>query len=306
MDMAIVGLGRMGEQLAGRLLDRGHRVVVWNRTRAKADKMAREGAHPCHDLRGLITLLPAPRIVWVMLPAGQPTQHTLHLLGDILEPGDILIDGGNSKYTEDAGRGAALEKKGISYMDMGVSGGVWGRANGFCLMAGGSPRAFATMEPLLKDLAAPGGYMFCGPHGAGHFVKMIHNGIEYGMMQAYAEGFALLETSPFGEDLDFSALSHLWNQGSVIRSWLLSLAEEAFRQDPKLDKVLPHVEDSGEGRWTVEHAVSSATPAPVLTMALMERFRSRQENSFADRVLATLRNQFGGHPVRTTTEKESS
>ena len=303
MDMAVVGLGRMGMQIAGRLLDTGHRVVVWNRTRAKTETLADEGAHVCHDLQDLTTLLPAPRIVWVMLPAGRPTETTLSRIADILEPGDILIDGGNSKYTEDARRAREFSDKGISYLDMGVSGGVWGRARGFCLMAGGSPQEFETIEPLLKDLASPDGYMFCGPHGAGHFVKMIHNGIEYGMMQAYAEGFALIENSSFGQDLDFADLSHLWNQGSVIRSWLLSLAEQAFRQDPGLETVLPHVDDSGEGRWTVEHAISSATPAPVLTLALMERFRSRQENSFADRVLATLRNQFGGHAVKTRKEK---
>lgn len=304
MDIAIVGLGRMGGNIAGRLMDNGHRVVVWNRSRKKIDLLAEQGAQPCYHLRDLAALLPSPRIVWVMLPAGNPTEAALQNVSDILEPGDILIDGGNSPYARDITRAEELQKCGINYLDIGVSGGVWGRAKGFCLMIGGLPQVFETVEPVLRDLAPADGYMFCGSHGAGHFVKMIHNGIEYGMMQAYAEGFALLENSPFGENLDFSALSHLWNQGSVIRSWLLELAEKGFANDPKLEKVMPFVEDSGEGRWTIEHAISSGTPAPVLTMALMERFRSRQDNSFADRLLATLRNQFGGHPMQLREDKK--
>ncbi|MFA7166749.1 MAG: decarboxylating 6-phosphogluconate dehydrogenase [Desulfoplanes sp.] len=298
MDIAIIGLGRMGSTIAGRLLDTGNKVVVWNRTRAKTEALSEQGAHPCYHLHDLPALLTEPRIVWIMLPAGKPTEKALLKLADILGPGDIIIDGGNSRYMDDPIRSQTLEEKGINYLDIGVSGGVWGREKGFCLMVGGSPQTFGIVEPILKDLAPADGYMFCGSHGAGHFVKMIHNGIEYGMMQSYAEGFALLEHSPFGDDLDFSSLSHLWNQGSVIRSWLLELAEKGFTNDPKLEQVLPFVDDSGEGRWTVEHAINSETPAPVLTLALMERFRSRQENSFADRLLATLRNQFGGHPMQ--------
>jgi 6-phosphogluconate dehydrogenase len=297
MDIAIVGLGRMGRNIAGRLLDAGHRVIAWNRTRSRIEEIANQGAVPCHRLEDLTALLPAPRIVWVMLPAGNPTQQTLDTLADILEPGDMLIDGGNSNYTDDIRRAQALHAKGFHYLDIGVSGGIWGRKNGFCLMVGGRTPDFDTLVPILEALAPPGGYMFCGDHGAGHFVKMIHNGIEYGMMQAYAEGFNLLENSPFRQGLDYQALSHVWNQGSVIRSWLLELAEKGFGDDPRLENIEPFVQDSGEGKWALEHALKSSTPAPVLAMALMERFRSREANSFADRLLATLRNRFGGHAV---------
>jgi 6-phosphogluconate dehydrogenase len=297
MDMAIVGLGRMGTHIAGRLLGAGHNVVAWNRTHSKVEEVVAQGAIPCERLEDLTVLLPAPRIVWVMLPAGKPTEQTINALAEILEPGDMIIDGGNTNYQDDLRRSQTLGKQDIAYVDIGVSGGIWGRKYGFCLMVGGTPSDFETLIPLLDDLAAPDGYMYCGDHGAGHFVKMIHNGIEYGMMQAYAEGFNLLEHSPYGPKLDYEALCHLWNQGSVIRSWLLELAQQGFADDPRLSGVKPFVQDSGEGRWTVEHALTSATPAPVLTMALMERFRSRQENSFADRLLATLRNRFGGHAV---------
>ncbi len=300
MDIAIVGLGRMGMNIAGRLLDNGHRVIAWNRSRSRIEEIARQGAVPCERLTDLPALLPGPRIIWVMLPAGTPTEQTINTLADILESGDMIIDGGNSRYQDDIRRSKTLDTQGIAYLDIGVSGGIWGRKNGFCLMVGGRASDFESVVPILEDLAPPDGYMFCGDHGAGHFVKMIHNGIEYGMMQAYAEGFNLLENSPFGPGLDYQALSHLWNRGSVIRSWLLELAEQGFADDPELKKVQAYVEDSGEGRWTVEHALNSSTPAPVLTMALMERFRSREANSFADRLLATLRNRFGGHAVKQT------
>ncbi|GAU09223.1 phosphogluconate dehydrogenase (NAD(+)-dependent, decarboxylating) [Desulfoplanes formicivorans] len=297
MDIGIVGLGRMGMNIAGRLLGAGHRVVAWNRTHSKVEEIVTQGAIPCERLVDLKTLLPVPRIVWIMLPAGNPTEQIVNSLAEILEPGDMIIDGGNTNYQDDLRRSRSLNTQQIAYVDIGVSGGIWGRKLGFCLMVGGNPSDFETLMPILDDLAAQDGYMFCGDHGAGHFVKMIHNGIEYGMMQAYAEGFNLLEHSPYGPTLDYQALSHLWNQGSVIRSWLLELAEQGFADDPKLTKVRAFVQDSGEGKWAIQHALASSTPAPVLTMALMERFRSREENSFADRLLATLRNRFGGHAV---------
>jgi 6-phosphogluconate dehydrogenase len=219
-------------------------------------------------------------------------------LGGFLGPGDVVVDGGNSLYLEDQPRADKLAEKEILFLDVGVSGGVWGQEEGFCLMAGGPREAFNRLEPALAGLAPPEGYLHCGPSGAGHFVKMIHNGIEYAMMQAYAEGFSLLESSPFEPHLDFQKLSHLWNQGSVIRSWLLELMEKAFGDDPRLQDLQAYVEDSGEGRWAVDQAVRSAVPAPVIALSLMERFRSRQENSFADRVVAAMRHEFGGHAVR--------
>jgi len=216
----------------------------------------------------------------------------------LLKPDDIIVEGGNSPYLDDAPRAAKLAEKGVLFLDVGVSGGIWGLDKGFCLMAGGAKEAFERVEPALASLAPSGGYMHCGPSGAGHFAKMIHNGIEYAMMQAYAEGFALIDSSNFSEHLDYQKISHLWNQGSVIRSWLLELMENAFGRDPQLEELEPFVDDSGEGRWAVDQAVRSATPAPVIALALMERYRSRQENSFADRVLAAMRREFGGHAVR--------
>jgi len=301
MQVGMIGLGRMGLGLAQRFLQKGHQVAAYNRTFAKAEKLAAQGAHPARTLAELTRLLSPPRAVWLMLPAGA-VQPVLDELAGLLEPGDIVIEGGNSPYGEAAPRAAQLALGGAQYLDVGVSGGVWGLERGFCLMAGGSLEAFQRVEPLLASLAPPGGYLFCGPSGAGHFVKMIHNGIEYAMMQAYAEGFALLDSGPFAAHLDYGQISHLWNQGSVIRSWLLELMEGAFADDPRLDGLQAYVEDSGEGRWTVDQAVKSATPAPVIALALMERFRSRQDNSFADRVVAALRHGFGGHRVRRKEE----
>ncbi len=297
MQIGMIGLGRMGLGMARRLLRTGHQVVAYNRTFVKTQELAADGAVPAQTLTELADKLTAPRAVWIMLPAGA-VQQTLAEVAGLLNTGDIVIDGGNSPYLEDAPRAASLAEKGILYLDVGVSGGVWGLAEGFCLMAGGPREAFDQVEPALASLAPPEGYLYCGPSGAGHFIKMIHNGIEYAMMQAYAEGFALLESSPFDQHLDYQKLSHLLNQGSVIRSWLLELMEKAFSDDPRLQGLQAYVEDSGEGRWAVEQAVRSATPAPVIAMALMERFRSRQDSSFADRVLAALRHEFGGHAVR--------
>lgn len=300
MQIALVGLGRMGMNMARRLIDGGHEVVAFNRSRARTDDLVNEGGVGAYSLEELVALLAAPRTVWVMLPAGHPTDVHVEALAHLLQPGDLVVDGGNSRFQDDAKRAGMLRERGILYADAGVSGGIWGLENGYCTMVGGPREAYDRLLPALDTLAPPQGHMHCGAAGAGHFVKMIHNGIEYGMMQAYAEGFALLEASPFGEDLDFAALSHLWNQGSVIRSWLLELTESAFAKDRRLEGIAPYVEDSGEGRWTVEQAVELSVSAPVLTLALMERFRSRDDGAFADRLLAALRNEFGGHAVKRT------
>ena len=300
MDVAMVGLGRMGGNMARRLLRGGHRVVVWNRTYAKAEELGAEGAEPVKGLTDVVKALQPPRAIWIMLPYGDATQAAIDELAPLLDEGDILIDGGNSPFQHDIERGAQLKAKGIRYLDAGTSGGVWGLEVGYCLMVGGDRSAFEHIEPLLKTLAPPGhGYEYCGGHGSGHFVKMVHNGIEYGMMQAYAEGFELLEATEW--DLDLASIADLWNQGSVVRSWLLELAADAFKKDPGLEHITGYVEDTGEGRWTVEQAIAHSVPMPAITAALFTRFRSRQQDTFSGKVLAALRNEFGGHAVK---EKE--
>jgi len=300
MEVAMVGLGRMGGNMARRLLCGGHRVVVWNRTYAKAEELGAEGAEPVKDLAAVVQELKAPRAIWIMLPYGEATQAAIDELTPLLDQGDILIDGGNSPFQHDIERGAQLKAKGIRYLDAGTSGGVWGLEVGYCLMVGGDRSAFDQIEPLLKTLAPPGhGYEYCGGHGSGHFVKMVHNGIEYGMMQAYAEGFELLNATEW--DLDLASIADLWNQGSVVRSWLLELAADAFKKDPGLEQITGYVEDTGEGRWTVEQAIAHSVPMPAISAALFTRFRSRQEDTFSGKVLAALRNEFGGHAVK---EKE--
>jgi len=300
MDVAMVGLGRMGGNMARRLLRGGHRVVVWNRTYAKAEELGAEGAEPVRSLGDVVTALPKPRVIWLMLPYGDATQAAIDELVPRLADDDILIDGGNSPFQLDIERGAALAGKNLRYLDAGTSGGVWGLDVGYCLMVGGERSAFEHIEPLLKTLAPPGhGYEYCGGHGSGHFVKMVHNGIEYGMMQAYAEGFELLEATEW--DLDLASIADLWNQGSVVRSWLLELAADAFKKDPGLEKITGFVDDTGEGRWTVEQAIAHSVPMPAITSALFMRFRSRQADTFSGKVLAALRNEFGGHAVK---EKE--
>ena len=291
----MIGLGRMGQNMARRLLRGGHDVVCYNRTIAKALELSGDGGRPAATLAQAVEMLDAPRVVWLMLPAGQATDEALDELSGLLAPGDVVVEGGNTRYTDDLRRAPAFEARGVHYVDAGVSGGVWGLKNGYCTMVGGSAEAFARIEPLLATLAPPNGYMHCGATGAGHFVKMIHNAIEYGMMQAYAEGFAVLEASPYRQSLDFHALSGLWNRGSVIRSWLLELAESLFSKDPDLSGLGPRVDDSGEGRWSVIEAVDQGVAAPVLAASLFARFSSRDENSFANRLLAGLRNEFGGH-----------
>jgi 6-phosphogluconate dehydrogenase len=300
MDVAMVGLGRMGGNMARRLLRGGHRVVVWNRTFAKAEELGAEGAEPVKELSDVVKALQAPRAIWIMLPYGDATQAAIDELTPLLDKGDILIDGGNSPFQHDIERGAQLSARGIRYLDAGTSGGVWGLEVGYCLMVGGDRSAFDQIEPLLATLAPPGhGYEYCGGHGSGHFVKMVHNGIEYGLMQAYAEGFELLSATQW--DLDLASIADLWNQGSVVRSWLLELLADALEKDPGLDKITGYVEDTGEGRWTVEQAIAHSVPMPAIASALFMRFRSRQDDTYSGKVLAALRNEFGGHAVK---EKE--
>ena len=297
MDVAMVGLGRMGGNMARRLLRGGHHVVVWNRTYAKAQELAAEGAAPVRELSDVVAALAVPRVVWLMLPQGETTQQAIDTLAPRLAAGDILVDGGNSYFRDDIARGAALTERGLRFVDVGTSGGVWGLQVGYCMMIGGERSAFEHIEPLLRTLAPnERGYRYMGGHGSGHFVKMVHNGIEYGMMQAYGEGFELLQASPW--DLDLGAIADLWNQGSVVRSWLLELAVDAFGKDPGLEKIVGYVDDTGEGRWTVQQAIELGVPMPVIALSLFTRFRSRQSDSFSAKVLAALRNEFGGHAVK--------
>ncbi len=301
MELGLVGLGRMGANMSIRLLQGGHRVVVYNRSVEKAVELANaHGAVAVHSLAELVQALTPPRIVWLMLPAGAATDEYLAAVAALLEPGDIMVDGANNNYKVSIAHAEQLAAMGLRFLDAGVSGGIWGLQVGYCTMVGGEAATFAHIEPLLKTLAPPDGYLHCGPAGAGHFVKMIHNGIEYGMMQAYAEGFEIMERSRY--DLDLQKISHLWNQGSVVRSWLLELAERAFSDDAHLDQIRGYVQDSGEGRWTVQEALDLDVPAPVITLSLQTRFRSRQDDSFSAKVLAALRNQFGGHAVKKVEE----
>ena len=300
MRIGMIGLGRMGMNMARRLLQGNHEVVAFNRSPDKTEQLATEGGIATFNLEELIAELKPPRIVWIMLPAGKIVDEHLGKLADLLEPGDIIVEGGNSRYKDDIRREQEFRLIDIHYMDAGVSGGIWGLEVGYCTMIGGEKKIFHYLEPLLRTLAPENGYLYCGPAGAGHFVKMIHNGIEYGMMQAYGEGFALLEASPYSENFNYKDLAKLWNQGSVIRSWLLELLEDAFDDDPRLDKITGYVDDSGEGRWTVEQAIESRVAAPVIAQALFSRFQSHDENSFSNRVLAALRREFGGHAVKTS------
>ncbi len=296
MKLAIIGLGRMGANMARRLMRDGHEVVVHNRSREPIDELAGEGAIPAHTFEDIIANLETPRVIWLMVPAGATVDQQIDDLVPLLDQDDIIVDGGNSRFLDSIERGKHLEAQGIRFIDAGTSGGIWGLELGFNLMVGGADESIAILEPALKSLAPENGYLHVGPIGAGHYVKMVHNGIEYGIMQAYAEGFEILEKSRY--DLDLHAISNLWNNGSVIRSWLLELAAAAFKDDPHLDELRGHVSDSGEGRWTVEESIALDVPAPTIYMALASRFYSRDENAFSHRVLAALRNQFGGHAVQ--------
>jgi len=320
MEIGMVGLGRMGSNMVRRLLRDGHDCAVFNRNLDAVDRLAAEGARPTRSLADLAEALAPPRAVWLMLPAGGPTEGVLSDLAALLAPGDALIDGGNAHFKDDLRRARDLAERGLAYLDVGVSGGVWGLERGYCLMIGGPGEAVTRLAPIFRSLApgrqaapptsgresragtAEEGWLHCGPAGAGHFVKMVHNGIEYGLMQAYAEGFDLLHGAAREDlpaerryELDLPEIAELWRRGSVVGSWLLDLAAAALAEDPRLEGFAGRVEDSGEGRWTVETAIEQAVPAPAIAAALFARFRSREERSFADRLLSALRRQFGGH-----------
>ena len=298
MKIGFVGLGKMGMNMVQRLLNDGHNIVAYARTESTVQKAVDIGAAGAESLQDLVEKLPSQKIVWIMVPSGKPTEDTVAALSKLLNEGDIIIDGGNSLYKDSIRRSEELKSKNISFMDVGTSGGIWGLQIGYCMMIGGEKEVFRNVEPLFKTLAPENGYSHVGPNGAGHFVKMVHNGIEYAMLQAYAEGFEILNAKK-EFDLDLHGISNLWNQGSVIRSWLLELAESAFGKDAKLDSIKGYVEDSGEGRWTVAEAIELNVPAPTITISLLERFRSRQDESFSAKVIAALRNEFGGHAVKS-------
>jgi 6-phosphogluconate dehydrogenase len=320
MQIGIIGLGRMGGNIARRLMQGGHQPVVYDIDAAARSELGAAGATPAETLEALVAALTAPRAIWVMLPAGKITEGTIAHLASILSPGDIVIDGGNTYYKDDMRRAAALEPAGIRYVDVGTSGGVWGLTRGYCMMIGGDKASVEHLDPIFKALApglgdvprtpdrqahdprAEEGYIHAGPPGAGHFVKMVHNGIEYGLMQAYAEGFNILadkntDLLPPGErfELNLADIAEVWRRGSVVSSWLLDLSAEALARDPSLEAFSGYVEDSGEGRWTVEAAIEEAVPADVLTASLYTRFRSRQTHNFAEKLLSAMRFGFGGH-----------
>jgi 6-phosphogluconate dehydrogenase len=297
MQLGMIGLGRMGAGMSERLLQGGHQVVVYDRSPDAVQAMLAKGATGSGSLEELGQKLKPPRVFWMMIPAGPPVDDTIQRLQGVAAPGDVIIDGGNSNYKDSVRRGEALATQQIEFLDAGVSGGVWGLQVGFCMMVGGKEAVFKQVEAILKTLAPVDGYAHVGPLGAGHYSKMVHNGIEYGIMEAYGEGFEILQKS--GYQYDLRQLAALWNHGSVIRSWLLELAEDAFSQDPGLTHIQGYVEDSGEGRWTIQEAIDHAVPAPALALSLFARFRSREQDTFRDKVLAALRKEFGGHPVRT-------
>ncbi len=297
----MVGLGKMGGNMVQRLLRGGHEVAVYDLNAEAVQKLAALGATAASSLEELAGALQAPRVVWVMVPAGDPTEQTLRSLADLLQPGDVLIDGGNSNFHDSKRRAAELGARGIGFVDAGTSGGVWGLENGYCLMVGGSDESVRVCEPAFVTLAPENGYLHVGASGAGHFTKMVHNGIEYGLMQAYAEGFEILHKSEFG--LDLERIAGLWQHGSVVRSWLLELLERAYAAEgQELERIRGWVADSGEGRWTVQTAIDLDVPAPVITLSLMARFASRQDESYGAQVLAALRNQFGGHAIKEGTK----
>jgi 6-phosphogluconate dehydrogenase len=301
--LGIVGLGRMGGNMTVRLLRAGHEVVAFDPNADARMRAGQAGAAAALSLEELVGSLEPPRIVWIMVPAGSVTHDTLSALAKLMSEGDVIIDGGNSNWKESIAHAEQLGEGGISFLDCGTSGGVWGLENGYCLMIGGDRSAYDRAEPIFRALAPAGGYAYTGPSGSGHFVKMVHNGIEYGLLAAYGEGFEILKASHF--DLDLPEIAAIWRYGSVVRSWLLELLVEAFQADPELETVRGYVEDSGEGRWTVEAAIAQNVPAPITALSLFARFASRQDESFAAKVIAALRREFGGHAVRPEAAGES-
>lgn len=295
MKLGFVGLGRMGGNMVRRLLADGHQVVAWARSPESVQEAVSDGAIGATSLEEVAAGLSPPRIVWLMIPAGPPVEQSIAALRPLLSAGDVIVDGGNSRFSDSARRAADLEKDGIGFLDAGTSGGIWGRKNGYCLMVGGRSDHFQKVEPVFKTLAPPEGYAHVGAPGAGHFTKMVHNAIEYSMLQGYGEGFELLQAS--GYDLDLLQVARLWTHASVVRSWLLDLLVLALENDPKLATIKGFVEDSGEGRWTLHEAIERAVPMPALADALFARFYSRQPESFSAKVIAALRSQFGGHAV---------
>ena len=298
MQLAMIGLGRMGGNMVRRLVQGRHEVIVYDSSADAVKQHAGTGATGAKDLADVVRQLTPRRVVWIMVPAGAAVESTLEQLVPHLTRGDILIDGGNSNFADSLRRAEALKAKGIEFVDVGTSGGIWGLELGYCLMIGASPAAFQYCEPIFRTLAPPDGYAHVGPCGAGHYVKMVHNGIEYGLLQAYAEGYEILHASQ-DFTLHLGQIAKLWNHGSVVRSWLNELAERAFSRDDQLAAIRGYVEDSGEGRWTVEEALRLDVPAPVITLSLLARLRSRQEESFGAKVIAAVRNAFGGHAVQT-------
>ena len=299
MEIGMIGLGRMGSNMAQRLIGGGHKVVVYDPVKDAVTAVVQQGAVGTASVAELVSKLTTPRAIWLMVPSGKPTESTINELAVLLSTDDIVIDGGNSNYKDSMRRAAALAQKGTLFLDIGTSGGIWGLKEGYCLMVGGSAEAVHRIEPILQTLAPSQrqGYGYVGPSGAGHFVKMVHNGIEYGLMQAYAEGFELMQAKR-ELNLNLHQIAEIWRYGSVVRSWLLDLAAAALAEDPKLESIQAYVEDSGEGRWTVQESIDLAVPAPVISQSLQARFRSRQEQPFGAKLLAALRQQFGGHPVK--------
>jgi 6-phosphogluconate dehydrogenase len=298
MQLAMIGLGRMGGNMTERLIRNGHSLVVFDPSTEAVAKYEKLGAKGVKDLAAAVAAMPSPRVLWVMVPAGDPVDQTIATLRPLLSRGDVIIDGGNSNFHDTMRRGLELATAGIEFVDSGTSGGVWGLENGYCLMVGGSDAAIKVCEPIFTALAPPNGYAHVGPTGSGHYVKMIHNGIEYAMLQAYAEGYEILHASKTFPKLDLEQIANVWQNGSVVRSWLNELAASAFSHDAALSDIKGWVADSGEGRWTVQEAIDLDVPAPTITLALQTRFRSRQTDSFGAKVIAALRNEFGGHAVK--------
>lgn len=296
MDIGFIGLGKMGLNMVTRLQRAGHQVTAYDRSPEALANATAAGCTGASSLTDLVHRLKAPRAVWLMVPSGAPTEETVHAVAALLEPGDVIIDGGNTRYHDDVRRSKELAAKKVQYIDAGTSGGIWGLKNGYCLMIGGDKEAVNRLAPVFETLAPPNGWAHVGAVGAGHYVKMVHNGIEYSLMQGYAEGFELMAKSEYR--LDLARIADLWLQGSVVRSWLLELAADALKEDPRLERLKGFVQDSGEGRWMIADAIDKDVPVPTLTAALFTRFRSRQAESFAEKMLAALRNAFGGHAVK--------